>query len=141
LYTALRDAGSAAQPAPGVIDWSNPYAARFREAMDDDFNTPEAVAVLFELASEVNRTRTARDAALLRALGGVLGLLQRDPVTFLQAGSGGELTPAAIEALIAQRTAARKAKNFAEGDRIRQLLESKGVLLEDTASGTIWRRK
>ena len=141
LYTALRDAGSAAQPAPGVIDWSNPYAARFREAMDDDFNTPEAVAVLFELASEVNRTRTARDAALLRALGGVLGLLERDPVTFLQAGSGGELTPAAIEALIAQRTAARKAKNFSEGDRIRQLLESKGVLLEDTASGTIWRRK
>jgi cysteinyl-tRNA synthetase len=141
LYTALREAGSAAQPAPGTIDWSNPYAARFREAMDDDFNTPEAVAVLFELASAVNRTRTTRDAALLRALGGVLGLLERDPVAFLQAGSGGELTPAEIEGLIAQRTAARKAKNFAEADRIRKELESKGVLLEDTSGGTIWRRK
>jgi cysteinyl-tRNA synthetase len=142
LYTALRDAGTAAQPAPGAIDWNNPYAARFRAAMDDDFNTPEAVAVLFELASEVNRTRTARDAALLRALGGVLGLLERDPVAFLQAGSaGGELTPAEIEALIAQRTAARKAKNFAEADRIRRELESKGVVLEDKPSGTIWRRR
>jgi cysteinyl-tRNA synthetase len=141
LYTALRDAGSAAQLAPGGIEWSNPYAARFREAMDDDFNTPEAVAVLFELASEVNRTRTARDAALLRALGGVLGLLERDPVAFLQAGAGGALTPAEIEALIAQRTTARKAKNFAEADRIRKELESKGVLLEDTPGGTIWRRK
>ncbi len=141
LYTALRDAGSAAQPTPGTIDWSNPYAARFRQAMDDDFNTPEAVAVLFELASEINRTRSAEDAGLLRALGGVLGLLERDPVAFLQAGSSGALTPAQIEALIAQRTAARKAKNFAEADRIRNELESKGVLLEDTPGGTIWRRK
>jgi cysteinyl-tRNA synthetase len=138
LYTALRDT-----PPAGVqrIDWSNPYAARFKQAMDDDFNTAEATAVLFELASEVNRTRSPADAGLLRALAAILGLLQRDPVAFLQAGSSGELTPAEIEALIAQRTAARKAKNFAEADRIRRELEGKGVLLEDTSGGTIWRRK
>jgi cysteinyl-tRNA synthetase len=89
----------------------------------------------------VNRTRSSADAGLLRALAAILGLLERDPVAYLQGGSGGELTPAAIEALIAQRTAARKAKNFADADRIREELESKGVLLEDTSGGTIWRRK
>ena len=141
LYTALRDAGMAAQPAPGAIDWDNPYAARFRTAMDDDFNTPEAVAVLFELASEVNRTRTTRDAALLRALAAILGLLERDPVAFLQAGSASELTPAEIEAFIARRTAARKGRDFAEADRIRGELESKGIVLEDKPGGTIWRRR
>ena len=141
LYTTLRDAGMAAQPAPGAIDWDNPYAARFRTAMDDDFNTPEAVAVLFELASEVNRTRTTRDAALLRALAAILGLLERDPVAFLQAGSASELTPAEIEAFIARRTAARKGRDFAEADRIRGELESKGIVLEDKPGGTIWRRR
>ncbi|HXV08636.1 MAG TPA: cysteine--tRNA ligase [Burkholderiales bacterium] len=139
FYTTLRDTPPARAER---IDWANPYAARFRQAMDDDFNTAEATAVLFELASEVNRTRSSADAGLLRALAAILGLLERDPVAFLQAGSGGELTPAAIEALIAQRTAARKAKNFAEADRIRKELQSKGVLLEDTPDGrTIWRRK
>ena len=139
FYTTLRDTPPARAER---IDWANPYAARFRQAMDDDFNTAEATAVLFELASEVNRTRSSADAGLLRALAAILGLLERDPVAFLQAGSGGELTPAAIEALIAQRTAARKAKNFAEADRIRKELESKGVLLEDTPDGrTLWRRK
>jgi cysteinyl-tRNA synthetase len=138
LYTTLRDTPPARAQR---IDWSNPYARRFRQAMDDDFNTAEATAVLFELASEVNRTRSSADAGLLRALAAILGLLERDPVAYLQGGSGGELTPAAIEALIAQRTAARKAKNFADADRIREELESKGVLLEDTSGGTIWRRK
>ncbi|HEY7760972.1 MAG TPA: cysteine--tRNA ligase [Burkholderiales bacterium] len=138
LYTTLRDTPPARAQR---IDWSNPYAGRFRQAMDDDFNTAEATAVLFELASEVNRTRSSADAGLLRALAAILGLLERDPVAYLQGGSGGELTPAAIEALIAQRTAARKAKNFADADRIREELESKGVLLEDTSGGTIWRRK
>jgi cysteinyl-tRNA synthetase len=137
LYTTLRDTA----PAPAErIDWSNPYAARFKQAMDDDFNTAEATSVLFELASEVNRSRSPHDAGLLRALASILGLLGRDPVAFLQ-GAIGELTPAEIEALIAQRTVARTARNFAEADRIRKDLESKGVLLEDAAGKTLWRRK
>jgi cysteinyl-tRNA synthetase len=140
LYTALRDTPPAYVRA--AIDWSNPFAARFKAAMDDDFNTADACAVLFDLASEVNRTRAPADAALLQGLGGALGLLQREPLAFLQGGApaAGELSPDAIEALIAQRTAARKAKNFAEADRIRKELEAAGVLLEDTPSGTIWRR-
>jgi cysteinyl-tRNA synthetase len=140
LYTALRDTPPAANHH---IDWDNAYAARFKAAMDDDFNTPEACAVLFELATEVNRSRSAQDAALLKGLAGLLGLLQRDPTAFLQGGApgAGELSAEEIQALIDQRTAARKAKNFAEADRIRKELEGKGVLLEDAAGGTIWRRK
>jgi cysteinyl-tRNA synthetase len=137
LYTTLRDT----PPAPAEpVDWANPYPARFKQAMDDDFNTAEATSVLFELASEVNRSRSPHDAGLLRALASILGLLDRDPVAFLQ-GAIGELTPAEIEALIAQRTVARTARNFAEADRIRKELESKGVLLEDAAGKTLWRRK
>jgi cysteinyl-tRNA synthetase len=140
LYTTLRDT----PPAPaGDIDWANAYAARFKSAMDDDFSTPEACAVLFDLATEVNRTRSATDAALLKALAGLLGLLQRDPVAYLQGGAPapGELSAEQIQALIDQRAAARKAKNFAEADRIRKHLESRGVLLEDSAQATIWRRR
>jgi cysteinyl-tRNA synthetase len=140
LYTALRDTPPAAHVQ---IDWSQGHAARFKAAMDDDFNTAEACAVLFDLASEVNRSRSAHDAALLKNLAGLLGLLQREPSAFLQAGTpdGGELAAEEIQALIDQRTAARKARNFAEADRIRNELEAKSVLLEDGAGGTIWRRK
>jgi cysteinyl-tRNA synthetase len=135
LYTALRGAPA----APGRLDWREPHAQRFKAAMDDDFGTPEAVAVLFELANEVNRGR-ADLAGQLRALGAVLGILQRESGEFLRAGPAGALGDAEIAARIAARLAARRAKNYAEADRIRKELEEGGVLLEDGAQGTTWRR-
>ncbi|MEZ5613983.1 MAG: cysteine--tRNA ligase [Rhodocyclaceae bacterium] len=139
LYTALK--GVAA--APAQIDWNEPHAARFRAAMDDDFNTPEAIAVLFELANEVNRTHSAVAAGLLKALGGVLGLLARDPVAFLQSvpASSRRVAAADIEARIAARREAKNAKDFIEADRIRAELLAEGVVLEDKPGGaTEWRR-
>ncbi len=137
LYTALK--GMSVETAP--VDWDNPYASSFRESMNDDFNTPEAVAVLFDLANEVNRTRAPGNAQLLKSLAATLGLLQRDPNAFLQAlPSSAGLDAVRIEQLIAERAAARKAKNFAESDRIRKELLDAGIALEDTPQGTIWRR-
>jgi cysteinyl-tRNA synthetase len=137
LYTALKDDGVKA----GAVDWSDPRAATFRDAMNDDFNTPEAVAVLFDLANEVNKSRSEKDAILLKSLGGLLGLLQREPQAFLQALPAGDgLDPEKIAALIAARVAARKGKNFAEADRIRKELTDAGVVLEDGPKGTTWRR-
>ncbi len=141
LYTALRGLPPAA-PAAG-----NPAAGRFLAAMDDDFNTPVALAVLFDLAREVNRlsasdpARAAAFGALLRQLAEPLGLLRRPAGEFLQVRTGGEgISTGEIEALIARRTAARTARDWAESDRIRDLLKAQGVILEDSAAGTTWRR-
>jgi cysteinyl-tRNA synthetase len=159
LYTALRGLPAAGPAA------AEAFTARFDAAMDDDFNTPEALAVLFDLVREINRVRAeseARAASLgaeLRRLGGVLGLLQDDPDEFLKgkghahldaaveiptfegrATGSALLGDAAIEALIQQRADARKARNFAKADRIRDELAEKGVVLEDGPRGTTWRR-
>ncbi|WP_323030765.1 cysteine--tRNA ligase [Brachymonas denitrificans] len=133
LYTAL---SLVKAEVPAQIDWNDPFAARFKAAMDEDFGTPEAVAVLFELASEVNRTQSPERAGLLRALGGCIGLLQDDPQGFLQAGSA--LDADAIQAQIDARAAAKAAKDWAEADRIRKALLEQGVVLKDSPTGTTW---
>jgi cysteinyl-tRNA synthetase len=140
LYTALKAAP--AQAGDARPDWNEPHGQRFREAMDDDFNTAEAVAVLFDLANELNRTHSPDIAKQLRALGGVLGLLNRDPEEFLKAGpaSADGLSEQDIDALVQARIAAKKARNFSEADRIRDQLGKAGIILEDGKDGTTWRR-
>ncbi|MDP3709746.1 MAG: cysteine--tRNA ligase [Polaromonas sp.] len=136
LYTAL----DLVTPAAVMIDWAAPsldaYTARFKSAMDEDFGTPEAVAVLYELASEVNKTRSAELAGLLKALGACLGLLQGEPARYLQAGAG--LDDDSIQVLIAERADAKRAKDFAAADRIRSNLLDKGIVLKDSPAGTTW---
>lgn len=165
LYTALRGLPVIDRPVEET------WLGRFQRAMDDDFNTPETLAVMFDLAREINRLRLADEGAAarlgssLRYLGGLLGLLQSDPETFLKGlpvsqsdhnetdhaagmlsdlaegtAKATDLDENAIEMLLAQRSTARKSKNWAEADRIRDLLQAAGIVLEDTATGTIWRR-
>ena len=136
LYTALKSVSG----ETGAVDWTEAHAQRFQAAMSDDFNTPEAIAVLFDLANEANRTQSVQMSAQLKALAGVLGLLQRDPQAFLQGGVGEGLGEPDIQAQIEARTAAKKAKNFAEADAIRKDLLEAGIVLEDTPQGTVWRR-
>lgn len=141
LYTALRGyedfIDGYEKLTDKKIDWQQPHAAKFKAAMDDDFNTPEAMAVLFDLANEVNKTKSEYSAAILKSLAGVVGLLQRAPDVYLQGESDNLLD---VDTLIVQRNDAKKAKNFADADRIRKELAEAGIVLEDTPQGTIWRR-
>ncbi|MDR5738059.1 cysteine--tRNA ligase [Caballeronia sp. LZ016] len=141
LYTALKDV----EPDNQQLDWDEANAQRFQSAMNDDFNTPVAVSVLFDLASEVNRTHDAALARQLKGLGQALGFLGREPRAFLQQAAGTDaadgLSPQEIEAKIAERIAAKQAKNYAEADRIRAALLEAGIALEDKPGGsTEWRR-
>jgi cysteinyl-tRNA synthetase len=133
LYTAL---ALVTPHAPATIDWSAPYASAFKAAMDNDIGTPEAIALLFDLAGEVNRSRSAQAAGLLKALGGVLGLLQGNPQDFMQSGARVDTTH--ITAQIAERAQAKAQRDFARADGIRQALLAEGIVLKDSASGTTW---
>lgn len=137
LYTALADVDLAGEHI--AVDWQEPHAMRFREAMDDDFNTPVALAALFDLATELNKSKSVAHARQYKALAGVIGLLERTPQQFLQGEEQGSAD--GIEVQIAARSAAKKAKNFAESDRIRADLLAAGIVLEDKPDGTTnWRR-
>ena len=136
LYTALLDFEVPARAA--AIDWNASAPAAFRAAMDDDFNTPQALAVLFDLAAQVNRSRDPAQAAQLHALGATLGLLQQAPRAHLQAG--GTLHADAIAERIEARAAAKRARDFALADRIRRELAEQGVVLQDSPDGTTWRK-
>ena len=143
LYTALRDVVPA-EPMTGSV-----YEDSFRKAMDDDFNTPEAYSVLFELAKDLNIAKSENRgdapalAGLLRKLGCVLGLLSKDPESYIKGNdaASGDLDTAKIEELIQKRAEARKNKNWAEADRARNELQEMGILIEDGPTGTTWRRK
>jgi cysteinyl-tRNA synthetase len=146
LYTALAQVTLSQPVKAELTDLQNPWVMRFTQAMNDDFNTPEAIAVLFDLASEVNRTQGDEKrllASTLQSLGGVLNFLQRDPTSFLQSGTKDVegLSPAMIDAQIAARVAAKNAKDFAQADSIRKALLAQGIVLEDKPGGiTEWRR-
>jgi cysteinyl-tRNA synthetase len=138
LYTALKKVDS--HSVSGDIDWSHSLASKFKEALDDDFNTPEAISVLFDLASELNRSGNLKVAQLLKGLSGILGLLERDPSEFLQSSVASKLSEVDIESMINQRNEARANKNFSKADQLRKDLLDAGVVLEDSTGKTTWRR-
>jgi cysteinyl-tRNA synthetase len=138
LYTAIKPYIASAKIDVTNIDWSNEFASRFKSAMDDDFNTALAISVLFELATLINKENTITHALLLISLANTIGLLNRKPQDFLQADS--DLT-SKVEALIEERNIARKAKDFALADKIRNDLLTQGIVLEDGSGGTTWRKE
>jgi len=157
LYTALDSISSAvtqnqsqhesqSQPIQAKtleLDWTHPFALRFKAAMDEDFATPEAVSVLFDLAGELNRSKDPSLAYLLKGLGSILGILSREPSDFLQSDTGslaGGLTPGEIQQQIDARATAKKNKDFALADKIRADLTAQGIVLKDSAQGTQWER-
>ncbi len=141
LYNTLRDLD-----VPADYDENDPAVEKFKQAMDDDFNTPEALAVLFDLANQVNRLKdedvaaAAQKAAVLKKLANIIGLLETDPEQYLQSGAGDNSDAEKIEALIAARKQARENKDWGEADRIRDELDGLGVVLEDKDGKTVWRR-
>jgi len=139
MYTALKDVDSPSQGSL-TIDWQHAFAHRFKEAMDDDFNTPEAISVLFDIVSELNRSGDVSLAYLLRALAEELGLLDREPALFLQSREGLGMSSEEIDAMIIARDEARSKKDFKEADRLRDELTAAGITLEDSAGKTTWRR-
>jgi cysteinyl-tRNA synthetase len=153
FYIALNSAPIATDSTniTGSIDWSNPYAARFRAAMEDDFDTPAAFAVLHELRREINRSKSSDLAALMKSLAGTIGLLQDTPSEFIRGALNTSASASAtvnaglethIDALVAERHAAKLNKNFARADEIRKTLDAEGIVLEDKPGNvTLWRRK
>ncbi|SOD16832.1 cysteine--tRNA ligase [Nitrosomonas ureae] len=141
LYIALKEV----EPiSVARVDWDYPYAQKFKQAMDDDFNTPDAIAILFDLASDINKTGSREHAGLLKAFGGLLGILQQNPQEYLQNKTpSSELNPSAhdeIEQLIQERINARKEGRYSDADAIRKQLQEQGIILEDSSQGTTWRR-
>ncbi|MEL0104494.1 MAG: cysteine--tRNA ligase [Methylophilaceae bacterium] len=136
LYLTIRDFKG---ESISTIDWNQPYAKKFKQALDDDFNSSEAISILFELANEINKTNSSELLILLKSLAQILGLLSKDPEHFLQGNNSKDDVD--IELMIKKRNDAKKNKNFQEADDIRANLLEKGILLEDTPEGTIWRKK
>ncbi len=140
LYIALKEVKAA---DIDTINWNNVHAQKFKNAMNDDFNTPEAIAVLFELASDINKTGSKESASLLKNLGSILGLLQQNPQDYLQSqivtSSSDSLIPDEIERLIQHRINARKEGRYSDADMIRKTLLERGIILEDSPQGTTWR--
>jgi cysteinyl-tRNA synthetase len=136
LYLTIRDFKG---ELISKIDWNQHYATKFKQALDDDFNSSEAISILFELANEINKTNSSELLILLKSLAQILGLLSKDPEHFLQGNNSKDDVD--IELMIKKRNDAKKNKNFQEADDIRANLLEKGILLEDTPEGTIWRKK
>jgi cysteinyl-tRNA synthetase len=137
LYLTIRDITKSAN---SVIDWNNSYAKKFKAALDDDFNSAEALSVLFDLSNEINKKNSDTLKVLLINLANILGLLYQNPENFLQ-GKDGLISDSDINTMIKKRNVAKQNRNYNEADAIREHLLSQGIILEDTEKGTIWRKK